>query len=86
MTPLMAGLLAIARVRGKVVMEAVVGTDGQVASLHVLSGHPFLINSAMDAAKKYRYVPAVCGGEPVELLTSITVEFKTEIDPLHPIP
>jgi protein TonB len=75
----------IARVRGKVVMQAVVGKDGQVASLNILSGHPFLINSAMDAAKKYRYVPPVCDGVPVELITLIAVEFRTEIDPVQPI-
>jgi hypothetical protein len=68
-------------------MEAEIDKEGQVATLRVLTGHPFLVPAALDAAKRYRYKPAMAAlCTPVIALVMIDIEFKTEIDPVVPIP
>jgi periplasmic protein TonB len=67
-----------ARVQGAVVMHAIIGTDGTIQQLRVISGNPLLVNAAMDAVKKWRYRPYMLGGTPVVGETDITVNFKGE--------
>jgi periplasmic protein TonB len=67
-----------ARVQGAVVMHAVIGTDGTIQQLRVISGNPLLVNAAMAAVKQWRYRPYLLGGTPVEGETDITVNFKGE--------
>ena len=64
-----------ARVQGTVVLKAVIGKDGSVQDLHVVSGHPMLIQAAMDAVKQWRYKPYFLNGEPVLVQTTINVNF-----------
>ena len=64
-----------ARVEGTVVLHAVIGKDGSVQELHVLSGSPLLIQPAMDAVRQWRYKPYQLNGEPVEAETQINVKF-----------
>jgi len=64
-----------AHIQGTVVFHAVIGKDGTVQDLHVLSGHPMLIQSAMDAVRKWRYKPYYLNGEPAEADTQINVNF-----------
>lgn len=64
------------RLEGTVVMRALVDREGHIASLQVLSGHPFFINAARDAVNQWRYRPYVLNGQPVEVETQITVNFK----------
>jgi TonB family protein len=45
-------------VSGKVEMEAAVAADGRVVSVKVIGGSPLLVNSALDALKKWRFQPA----------------------------
>ncbi len=67
-----------ARVQGSVVMRAVIGTDGTIQQLQLIKGNPLLVNAAMQAAKKWRYRPAQLDGKPVEIETTITINFKGE--------
>ncbi len=67
-----------ARVQGAVVMHAIIGTDGTIQQLQVVSGNPLLVNAAMEAVKKWRYRPYLLDGKPVEGETNITVNFKGE--------
>jgi len=67
-----------ARVQGAVVMHAIIGTDGTIQQLRVISGNPLLVNAAMAAVKQWRYRPYLLGGTPVEGETDITVNFKGE--------
>ncbi len=69
-------LAVIARVQGTVRIHAIIGTDGTVQHLTVLSGHPLLIASARDAVANWRYQPTLLNGEPVEVDTEIDVIFK----------
>jgi periplasmic protein TonB len=64
-----------ARIQGAVVLQAVIGKDGAIQNLHVVSGHPMLTTAAIDAVKQWRYKPYFLNGEPVEVDTQITVNF-----------
>ena len=65
-----------ARVQGAVVLEAVITRQGTVESLRVISGHPLLVQAALDAVSRWRYRPTLLNGEPVEVITNITVNFN----------
>jgi periplasmic protein TonB len=64
-----------ARIQGIVVLQAVIGKDGAIQNLHVVSGHPMLTGAALDAVKQWRYKPYFLNGEPVEVETTINVNF-----------
>jgi protein TonB len=66
----------IARVQGPVVLAAVIGKDGTIQNLHVIStASPLLVQAALDAVKQWRYKPYILNGEAVEVDTTITVNF-----------
>jgi protein TonB len=56
-------------------MSAIIASDGKIASLRVLTGHPLLVASAVDAVKRWVYSPTLLNGAPVEVITEITVTF-----------
>jgi periplasmic protein TonB len=64
-----------ARIQGTVVLQAVIDKEGKVQHLQVVSGHPLLIQAAMDAVKQWRYKPYYLNGEPVEVDTQININF-----------
>ena len=64
-----------ARIQGFVVLHAVIGRDGRIENLQVVSGHPMLAPAAIEAVKQWRYRPYVLNGEPIEVETQITVNF-----------
>ena len=65
-----------ARIQGVVVLQALIGKDGNIQNLHVVSGHPMLTNSALEAVKEWKYKPYYLNGEPVEVETTINVNFS----------
>ena len=73
--PVYPALAKAARVQGTVMLAAVIGTDGNVQKLQVLSGHPLLTTAAIDAVRQWRYRPYVLNGSPIEVDTRITVNF-----------
>ena len=73
--PLYPRLAMQARVQGTVVLQAVIGKDGTVRDLRVISGHPLLVAAAMDAVKQWRYRPYLLNNEPVEVDTQVNVNF-----------
>lgn len=65
-----------ARIQGRVVLQAIVAKDGTIESLKLLSAtSPLLVQSALDAVKQWVYQPTLLNGEPVEVLTEVTVNF-----------
>ena len=64
-----------ARIQGVVVLEAVIGKDGTIQNLRVITGHPLLIKAAQDAVSQWQYKPTMLNGEPVEVVTTVTVNF-----------
>src|SRR3954454_5202044 len=65
-----------ARIEGVVELEAIVGVDGRVRELRAKSGPPFLVKAAMDAVRQWIYVPTLLNGQPVEVISPITVTFR----------
>jgi protein TonB len=68
-------LAKTARVQGTVQLAAIIGKDGTIQNLHVVSGHPLLTQAALDAVRQWRYKPYILNGEPVEVDTTIAVNF-----------
>jgi periplasmic protein TonB len=64
-----------ARIQGTVKFTAVIGTDGTIRNLQMLSGHPLLVPSAQQAVMQWAYQPTLLNGEPVEVITQIDVNF-----------
>jgi len=64
-----------ARIQGVVRFTAIIGKDGSIQNLTLISGHPLLIESARQAVKQWVYKPVLLNGELVEVITTIDVEF-----------
>ncbi|MGA2267481.1 MAG: M56 family metallopeptidase [Bryobacteraceae bacterium] len=64
-----------AHIQGVVKLRALIGKDGAVQNLEVISGHPLLVQAALDAVKQWVYQPTLLNGEPVEVVTQIDVNF-----------
>src|ERR1051326_1663757 len=63
------------KVQGSVVLQALIGRDGNIEDLHVLSGPAILSSAAMQAVRQWRFRPYYLSGEPVETQARITVNF-----------
>jgi protein TonB len=57
-------------------LAAVIATDGSVQALRAVSGHPLLINAALEAVRQWRYQPTLLNGKPVEVAISVDVNFN----------
>lgn len=64
------------RISGTVRLHAIIAKDGTVQQLEVLSGHPLLVQAALDAVRQWRYQPTLLNGEPVEVDTTVDVIFS----------
>jgi len=64
-----------AGIQGVVVLEAEISKQGAVENLSVISGHPLLIQAAIDAVKQWRYRPVLVNNEAVPVVTTVTVNF-----------
>lgn len=62
-------------VAGTVRLSVVIGRDGSVAEVTVLSGNPVLAKAAVSAVHKWHYRPTTISGYPVEVLTELDVNF-----------
>jgi TonB family protein len=64
-----------ARVQGTVKFNVVIGPDGAVKNIELVSGHPLLAQAAMDAIRQWVYKPTLLNGSPVEVITTVDVNF-----------
>lgn len=64
-----------ARIQGSVVLQAQISKEGTIQNLQLISGHPMLAPAAIEAVKQWRYRPYLLNGEPVEVETTIQVNF-----------
>jgi protein TonB len=71
-------LARLTRTQGAVEFEAIIGKDGSIEELKVVRGHPLLVKAAFDAVRQWRYQPTLLNGEPVEVVTEISVTFKLD--------
>src|SRR6267154_4584906 len=74
-TPVYPQLAKQARIQGVVRFNAIIGKDGTIQNLTLISGHPLLVPSAQEAVKQWLYKPTLLNGEPVEVATTIDVNF-----------
>jgi len=74
--PVYPPLAKMARQQGTVKFQATIGKDGTMENLLLISGPPLLVQAAMDAVKKWTYKPMVLNGAPVEVVTTVDVNFS----------
>ncbi len=63
------------RISGVVELSAIIGEDGRIQELKVVSGHPLLRQAALDAVKQWVYQPTLLNEQPVQVATTIQVVF-----------
>jgi periplasmic protein TonB len=63
------------RIQGTVKIQALIGRDGVIRNLQVISGPPLLIAAAIEAVRQWRYQATLLNAEPVEVITEIDVNF-----------
>jgi protein TonB len=77
--PIYPHIAAISGIQGQVKLHAIIGRDGRIQSLNLVSGHPLLAHAALEAVEQWRYRPYVLNDERVEVETFITVNFRKEM-------
>jgi periplasmic protein TonB len=76
-SPIYPRLARQARVAGTVVLEAIVTADGKVAEIKVVSGHPLLVDAAINCVKQWEYEPTLLNGVPTPIILTARVHFQT---------
>jgi periplasmic protein TonB len=74
--PLYPPLARQTRISGTVRLHAIIAKNGSVEQLEVISGHPLLVQAALDAVRQWKYQPTTLNGESVEVDTTIDVIFS----------
>jgi TonB family protein len=69
-------LATLTRTQGSVVMQAVISKEGTVEEVHVIKGHRLLRGAAKSAVRNWRYRPYKVDGVPVEVATTVSVDFN----------
>jgi periplasmic protein TonB len=63
-------------IQGTVRLHAIVGRDGAMQQIEVISGQPLLVQAALDAVRQWKYRITYLNGEPVEVDTTIDINFS----------
>jgi protein TonB len=63
-------------IEGIVELQATISKTGEITKVKVVSGDAQLTKAASDAVKQWKYKPYLLNGEPVEIQTQVTVNFK----------
>ena len=68
-----------ARVRGTVILEALIDKEGRVVDLKVLrTASPLLDNAAIAAVKQWRYRPLVLNDQPEQFVLTVVLTFSLQ--------
>jgi len=73
--PVYPALARSARVQGTVEFTATISKEGNIENLTLVRGHPLLVAAAREAVSQWKYRPTLLNGQPVEVITDITVNF-----------
>jgi TonB family protein len=65
-----------ARIQGVVKFTVIIAKDGRMGNIQLVSGHPLLVEPARLAVSQWEYRPTLLNGEPVEVLTTVEVNFS----------
>jgi len=74
--PVYPALARRGRIQGNVQLKAIISADGKIKTLTVVSGNPLLVDAALDAVRRWSYLPTLLNGIPVEVKTEILVRFE----------
>jgi protein TonB len=67
------------KVQGSVLLQALIGADGVIRNLRVLSGPAILASAAREAARQWQFKPYLQNGQAVETQANITVNFTIKV-------
>ncbi len=67
------------KVQGSVLLKALIGADGVIRDLRVLSGPAILASAAREAARRWQFKPYLQHGQAVETQANITVNFTIKV-------
>jgi TonB family protein len=67
------------RITGAVFLHIILEKDGTVKQVEVVSGHPLLVQAAIDAVRQWKYQPTLLNDEPVEVDTTVNVIFSLKV-------
>lgn len=73
--PVYPQMAKIAHIQGNVVLKCIIDEQGDVSDVKAVSGHPILIQSALDAVKKWKYRPFLMNDRAVSVESTVTVSF-----------
>ena len=73
--PIYPAIAKAARIQGTVAIEAIISKQGVVKQAQVVSGQPMLARAALEAVGRARYQPYKLNGQPVEVDTTININF-----------
>jgi protein TonB len=76
--PIYPEIAKVARIEGDVVLSAIIAKNGEIQRLQAMSGHPLLLDAALDAVRQWRFRPYILNGRPIEIETRITVRFRLQ--------
>lgn len=69
-----------ARIQGVVRFNIVIGKEGRVSNIQLVSGHPLFVAAATDAVRQWVYKPTLLNGQPVEVVTEADVNFTLPVN------
>ncbi len=81
--PIYPPLARMTRIQGKVVLQLTIGVDGRVVEVRTLSGHPLLLQAALDAVRQWEYKPFTMNSKARETAVDVTLDFLPN-RPVHP--
>jgi periplasmic protein TonB len=65
-----------AGIYGDVILHATIDTNGKIGSIRPVQGEPILVKASIDAVKQWRYRPFIFNGKPVQVETTIKIQFR----------
>ena len=82
--PIYPPLARQARIQGTVILDIVIGKEGDVGKMQLFSGHPMLAPAAIEAVKQWKYRPYEEDGQSVEIKTTVQIKFTMQdTDPVQ---
>jgi TonB family protein len=67
-----------AGIKGDVTLRLVIGSDGAVKDLRAIAGDPELARASIEAVSQWQYAPALLGGRPIGVVTTVTLAFRLQ--------
>jgi TonB family protein len=69
------------QIQGPVVLDVHISREGEVQNVHVVSGQRLLADAAIAAVKLWRFNPRTVNGQPTEMQTTVTLNFRLPSKP-----